>query len=565
MVEDRGVSKKEPVNSDKKAEFYEITIGTPISDIDPVLYEKTQKLIELGEYSKAKELREKMRSKREMDFEEFHKQLPRSKTIDPSSKEAYDFSQQNVSSINKLLIELNKLINHKSLISSSDLAHAENLYKKIKEAYLNLPDSYDEERFGLQKKILDSYKIIIKSKKETSSSDNIEKIGKISFLLKDTVDFLDKGDKEKAVKSYDQLRIAYSNLPEKSVLQNAKAQSKMQDIYQKLYEEGRNAFLRDFEKKERQIMSLIDSAKNNSKKNNISLAQRQFHDVSEFYIKLPAGFIEQKAHIQFEVLDLYRMISLKIHKDLINGVKHNHLKINSLIGIIKKCLANNSIPLAKSSYKKLILLYHKIPYAYLHDNKLLREEVTQIHKMMLLHELGYLHAFDKETRSDFDKIVDKLSKVNSMIKERDFKSLEKEYNEVCRLFERIPSSALKERTRLYDRIYSLYEELLLYNEIKKLEISALKNDEISFKDELFKIEDSRKKLQDKYPDDIELFSYIKDMLRIYYNMKKGEDSRENFQKKILVVSRQKDLDAMESTIAIGDHEKSEDYLKLAYS
>ncbi len=413
---------------------------------------------------------------------------------------------------------IQQYIKDNKISSKEDLQNVEKLYATAKNIYLAMPEGFVERRVEIQDRLLDLYKTIISNKKTLLTAEFHQSADKITSMLKSITDLIGNSKLEEAGKILNEVNKLYITMPGGFLKEKTELQNQILELYQKLILNKESTYAAQVQEKSVEIDSLITQAMEAVNNDDMDAVKTLYVKITDTYSGMPKGFLETKAELESKMIDLYHLVSLKLNKTRMEEVQTKIGKVKELMKAAGEYITNKEYDLAKEAYMEITLLYNTIPKGY-SELPQLRVDILNLYKAIMptLIEAPPTDA-DAASLKKYNGMLKLLVQIHEDIKNQSFETIKPKYLMAYKLYHEMPIGFLEGRTNVYDQISKVYHELKLYNEVNRLPELANAENFDELKASLDYINGSYSELVKQYPEDMELFDYVKKKYLIYLNL-----------------------------------------------
>ncbi len=287
--------------------------------------------------------------------------------------------------------ELNALLGRiRQAMSSQQLSEAISLYNAAKEKYASLPTGFLDEKLALQERMLILFRDLSIAKKTYSSAELQEKAGSIVRFLDQINDALAKGDIEKALVHYKQVKELYSSLPSGFLAEQRSIHDNIVRTYKRLVRGRSEHAVASVKFGGVKINDLAAKARHYLSTKQHDLATQLYKEIIDEYNLLPEGYAEEKAYLRNLVYDLYyNVISTADIAQLgylDDYTKERYFGLLKLLVAMHKVIDSGEFPLIPELYAGISRMYTELPLKVVQQQVKLVQEVNRAYSLMRIYE-----------------------------------------------------------------------------------------------------------------------------------------------------------------------------------
>jgi len=346
---------------------------------------------------------------------------------------------------------------------------AREIYRQIEERYTGLPSEFIERKDSIKKDLIKLNRDMSLHLGETTQKVIAEKSKILNRLIRESHNYLAKGDIVNAIRAYNEIERIYFNLPEGFLSEKTHLQKKILNLQEKIIVKKEDIYLGDFKSKSKTISGKLFRIKKLVRKRAMAEAVKEYGNMRRVFATLPTGFLEEKTELQNRILTTYRELLLYKTKISSESLRANSLKINELLVHIQEMVKRNEIERANRVYDAIISMYQKLPPGFLVEKTKLQERILKVSESIAvkLDELSS-RSFTEKTRD-----IEKLNKLlQDYLKKKEFDLAHVVYEEIVGLYNHLPAGFMEKKTKLRNEVLNLYREILLGSDSLLLEGSS---------------------------------------------------------------------------------------------
>ncbi len=443
--------------------------------------------------------------------------------------------------IEDLLVKANSAIIGGKIATQKDLEMIEGYYKAIRNIYMELPQGFMEKKLSAQERMLNLYKTIILNRKNILTEEFKRNSQKITELMKDIAGKIQEKDIDRAHEIFEKISVMYKTLPEGFLKEKTSLQNDILEIYQRLILTKEKEMTASLMEKRSEINSLFSQAKEALARQDIKTAEQLYDRISGLYSKLPKGDLDVRAEIEEMLVDLRRNLSASLRSAAKQEMSKELDEIERLITTVEEYLAKDEPDFAKEAYEEVIRAYNKLPEGYLEQHMQLQNKLIQLYKKIIE---AVPASFEEDgARKKYDELLDILVDIHTHIKKKEFGHIKSKYLMAYKIYHELPLGVIEKKSDLHKELAKTYHELNLYMKVKRLDDFAQRRDFEGLNNALHDINSDYMDLIKKYPEDIEIFRYIRDRYMVYLSVIKSPEipSKERIKTSIKEISRASDM------------------------
>lgn len=475
------------------------------------LFEKAYTFMEEGKYDLAHKIYMSIKNRHE-SLPSGLKQVKReldvklTKLNKDLSVNIHDVHQKNSKLVSRQIKSKIQKLNYALL--RKDIKNAESIYKEIQTIYAKFPDTFAIKKVNLHAQILDSYEKLSRLRKTLLLKYTLIKSKEISVLIETIKKDLKENQLDKAFDTYEKVRQLYNLLPYGYSKERAHLDREIFSLLPELITRKEEKTLKDYNENSKTIKDLIIKTRQHLKKNETAQAANMYNQIKIIYSKLPKAFDKAGIDLEEKLIHLHKDIILETNKNAENNLHEKTIKINKLIKTARNFMDSGNIDLAEGIYLEIIHHYSTLPPGFLEKVTALRVSILHLYRDLLLKsEEPLFKEFDHYTEQRYKQLIKLLVEVRELIDNEDFAVLESKYQAIIQLYGQLPLALVQQKTKIWDEISKLYNEVELYRKIEK--IRQYGNSPEKLAELLTQIRSEYLRLASKHSEDIKLFNYIR--------------------------------------------------------
>ena len=306
-------------------------------------------------------------------------------------------------------------------------------------------------------------KIQLKKKTETEEATTPEST-EVSFVDKGTDNSLKRAYELMKAGKFKESRIIYdglSNFLNKLPHQYSERKRELSSDLVKLNRDLEINFEKKFASQvnilTKKTSKAIITLENLTKKGEIKKAEKELEIAETLISKIPEGFIEIKNELEERVIENNQQLVKKKQELYSIELQNKTAGMIELLGKANSEIRENNIEEADKHYQEAKGIFKELPEGFMHQKIVLQNRLMEVYKGLLL----------GEERSSIDKMKGQSLEINKTVidtlaevKGGNIIIALKKYEEISKLFDKLPKGFLKEKTELQNKIISLHEEII---------------------------------------------------------------------------------------------------------
>lgn len=343
------------------------------------------------------------------------------------------------------------------LMTEGKVEEAKQIYEKLNFAHENLAKEFVEKKVQMEEDIAKFNKDLSKKVDQL----NLEKLKRISSQVTALVtagrQFLKKGEFGTAESYYLAIKREYGDLPPGFAEEKNGLQEKILDFYSALSNQREKSVRAKFEGSVRQIERLVKETQELVNEDRIENAIQHYRQIKKLYIKLPVGFLKEKAILQEKLLGLYNIITAIYTQKNLDRLKAKSAEIIALLSTMKTYTERGELMEAEEAYQKVERLYNEMPKGFLHEETTLQNLIVQAYE-------AYLRKAEQLKTGSFSLTLSAITRLlevaERQLQKSNYDHANDTYFKIIGLYSSLPKGFAARKTETRERVLHLYRSLL---------------------------------------------------------------------------------------------------------
>ena len=289
----------------------------------------------------------------------------------------------------------------------------------------------------------------------TSSPDQSEQ--DMKKLVTEIYALLEKGELEKAEKSYEQLTETFSRFSRKMLTEKSEIEDSIVNL-NKDYTIYSNKINRErIRTAAGEINSLIAQANQELRKRNFDSAEEHYAQMRKLFEKLPPGFLKEKHRLKVGILKIFEQIAKEKESKMSAQFSSKAKTILQLLNEAQAAIKSGNTAEAIRVYKNTCRLYKQLPHGFMREKLKLHQRIIDVHSTLS-------QRFENESEKDMTTKTAAITGLAEQMKQALLQGKVAEakalYTKASKMFGSLPKGFIKEKTEAEEKLVQAYENLV---------------------------------------------------------------------------------------------------------
>ncbi len=355
------------------------------------------------------------------------------------------------------------------LLKEGKTEEAMETYEMMRAIYKRLPSEFAERKLEVGKNLVKLNKDMAITLDRQSVNLMKEGAKKISKLISDAKNSLNKNDFVKAEEIYYEIKRTFEALPPQFNRERRQLEKNILFLFDAISIKRKELITKAINSKISKIQGFIKLVGDESKAGRVDDAVKCYNEAKKVYDEVPNEFLNEKLALQGQLMPVYqeliRTYSTKSAKE--ETEKSESLK--KLIAVMKIKIDSGEIKEAEETYEQIKEMFKILPPGFVREKIDLQKSIIEVYEYLLSKSDEYLYKTMSMKKSEIERL---LTEASGYLNSKRPELAEEVYATAVNAYNELPPGFVYEKNVLRQKLLDLYRSLMLNSDMPLLKTTS---------------------------------------------------------------------------------------------